>query len=147
MLYCDYDTYSAMGGTMSAEQYGLWGPRASRKIGELTLGRAEGHAADLETELADACAQMADAMQRLAAAKVAAPGLSSVNVDGYTESYMNPTELARTAYFLTRWDPTATVFCIGGCAEWSAMQISRCITKNMTPPSALMSGRMLSTRG
>ena len=90
MLYCDYDTYSAMGGTMSAEQYGLWGPRASRKIDELTLGRAEGHAADLEMELADA-------MQRLAAAKVAAPGLSSVNVDGYTESYMNPTELARTA--------------------------------------------------
>ena len=38
MLYCDYDTYSAMGGTMSAEQYGLWGPRASRKIDELTLG-------------------------------------------------------------------------------------------------------------
>ena len=97
MLYCDYDTYSAMGGTMSAEQYGLWGPRASRKIDELTLGRAEGHAADLETELADACAQMADAMQRLAAAKIAAPGLSSVNVDGYIESYMNPTELARTA--------------------------------------------------
>ena len=98
MLYCDYDTYSAMGGTMSAEQYGLWGPRASRKIDELTLGRAEGHAADLETELADACAQMADAMQRLAAAKVAAPGLSSVNVDGYTESYMNPTELAPGIY-------------------------------------------------
>lgn len=42
MLYCDYDTYSAMGGTMSAEQYGLWGPRASRKIDELTLGRARG---------------------------------------------------------------------------------------------------------
>ena len=63
----------------------------------LTLGRAEGHAADLETELADACAQMADVMQRLAAAKIAAPGLSSVNVDGYIESYMNPTELARTA--------------------------------------------------
>ena len=41
MLYCDYDTYSAMGGTMSAEQYGLWGPRASRKIDELTLGRAD----------------------------------------------------------------------------------------------------------
>ena len=55
MLYCDYDTYSAMGGTMSAEQYGLWGPRASRKIDELTLGRAEGHAADLKTELEDAC--------------------------------------------------------------------------------------------
>ena len=31
MLYCDYDTYSAMGGTMSAEQYGLWGPRAAPK--------------------------------------------------------------------------------------------------------------------
>ena len=75
----------------------MWGPRASRKIDELTLGRAEGHAADLETELADACAQMADVMQRLAAAKIAAPGLSSVNVDGYIESYMNPTELARTA--------------------------------------------------
>ena len=40
---------------------------------------------------------MADAMLRLAAAKIAAPGLSSVNVDGYIESYMNPTELARTA--------------------------------------------------
>ena len=25
MLYCDYDTYSAMGGTMSAEQYGFGG--------------------------------------------------------------------------------------------------------------------------
>lgn len=53
MLYCDYDTYSAMGGTMSAEQYGLWGPRASRKIRRADPPRAEGHAADLETELAD----------------------------------------------------------------------------------------------
>ena len=97
MLYCDYDTYAAMGGAMSAEQYGVWGPRASRKIDELTLGSAEGHAADLKTELEDACSQMADAMLRLAAAKIAAPGLSSVNVDGYIESYMNPTELARTA--------------------------------------------------
>ena len=59
MLYCDYDTYSAMGGTMSAEQYGLWGPRASRKIDELTLGRAEGHAADLKTDTAKAMPPLA----------------------------------------------------------------------------------------
>lgn len=97
MLYCDYAGYIAAGGTMSAEQYSLWGPRASRKIDELTLARAEGHAADLETELADACAQMADAMQRLATARMDVPGLSSVNVDGYIESYINPAELERAA--------------------------------------------------
>ena len=74
MLYCDYDTYTAMGGAMSAEQYGVWGPRASRKIDELTLGRAEGHAADLKTELEDACSQMADAMLQQSYAAVGAAG-------------------------------------------------------------------------
>lgn len=89
MLYCDYDTYSTMGGAMSAEQYGVWGPRASRKIDELTLGRAEGHAADLETELAEACGQMADAMLQQSKARSRSAGgvLTAASNDGYSESY------------------------------------------------------------
>lgn len=97
MLYCDYATYSAAGGSMSAEQYSVWGPRASRKIDELTLGRAEGHAADLKTELADACGQMADAMKAQAYARTASAGLAGVNVDGYSESYIAPADLTRAA--------------------------------------------------
>ena len=89
MLYCDYDTYAAMGGAMSAEQYGVWGPRASRKIDELTLGRAEGHAADLKTELEDACSQMADAMLQQSNARSRSAGglLTAASNDGYSESY------------------------------------------------------------
>ena len=102
MLYCDYDTYTAMGGAMSAEQYGVWGPRASRKIDELTgagtadhiadvltLGRAEGHAADLKTELEDACSQMADAMLQQSNARSRSAGglLTAASNDGYSESY------------------------------------------------------------
>lgn len=89
MLYCDYDTYSAMGGAMSAEQYGVWGPRASRKIDELTLGRAEGHAADLKTELEYACSQMADAMLQQSNARSRSAGglLTAASNDGYSESY------------------------------------------------------------
>ena len=89
MLYCDYDTYTAMGGAMSAEQYGVWGPRASRKLDELTLGRAEGHAADLKTELEDACSQMADAMLQQSNARSRSAGglLTAASNDGYSESY------------------------------------------------------------
>lgn len=89
MLYCDYDAYTAAGGTMTQQQYGVWGPRASRKIDELTLGRAEGHARDLAAELADACGQMADAMLRQAGARANSAGglLASASNDGYSETY------------------------------------------------------------
>lgn len=89
MLYCDYDAYTAAGGSMTEQQYGAWGPRASRKIDELTLGRAERHAEDLAAELADACGQMADAMLRQAQARASCAGglLASASNDGYSETY------------------------------------------------------------
>lgn len=88
MLYCDYETYTAQGGRMTAEQYGVWGPRASRKIDELTLGRAAAHAVDCAEALADACARMADSLQFQAGAMAArAGGVQSENNDGYSVSY------------------------------------------------------------
>ena len=99
MLYCDYDTYTANGGTMSAQQYGIWGQRASRKIDELTLGRAEAHAAELKAELADACGLMADAMLRQADIMRSSSGgmLTGANNDGYSESYAAGSNARRSA--------------------------------------------------
>ncbi len=88
MLYCDYATYVTLGGAMTETQYSVWGPRASRKIDELTYGRAESFATTLSTELADACAQIADLMMNAQSAQgLALQGIVSASNDGYGESY------------------------------------------------------------
>ena len=88
MLYCDYTTYVTLGGEMTAAQYSVWGPRASRKIDELTYGRAESFATTLSSELADACAQISDLMKNAQSAQgLALQGIVSASNDGYSESY------------------------------------------------------------
>lgn len=89
MLYCDYRSYVRMGGLMTEEQYQIWGSRATRKIDQLTMGRAQAHKLYLAGELADACGQMADAMQRQAAARASSASglLAGASTDGYSERY------------------------------------------------------------
>ena len=92
MLYCDYTRYLTAGGTMTNEQYAVYGARAGRMIDRLTLGRAaralEAHPDELAGPLADAAAQIADVLlQNAGAVRAAAAGLASANTDGYAESY------------------------------------------------------------
>lgn len=87
-MYCDYETYRAMGGHMTQAQFDLYGQRAAGRIDALTLGRAELYVAKLKDELARANAAMADLL--LAAetsSQAAACGLTAANTDGYSESY------------------------------------------------------------
>ncbi len=97
-MYCDYDEYRALGGQMSAEQYAVWGRRASRKIDALTLGRADARAKDLHDDLADACAQIADLLLRAQQTLLNACGgaIASVTTDGYSESYAQDASARRT---------------------------------------------------
>ncbi|WP_418710695.1 hypothetical protein [Allofournierella sp.] len=105
MLYCNYETYTAQGGRMTAQQYGVWGPRASRKIDELTLGRAPAHAQDCAEELADACAQLADLLLLQESRRQAGAGLlvASATTDGASETYLTGAQAAR-AVEQAAWD-------------------------------------------
>nr|DAP88972.1 MAG TPA: Head Tail Connector Protein [Caudoviricetes sp.] len=88
MLYCDYDAYRSLGGQAEESEITHWLLRASRKIDQLTYGRAERHAEDLTEVLADACAQIADAMRTGSEARDGGMrGLASVSNDGVSESY------------------------------------------------------------
>ena len=97
MLYCDYKTYTDRGGQMTAQQYGIWGPRASRKIDELTLGRAAAHAGDCAAELADACVQLADLLLLSDEKRRSGAGLllTGATTDGASESYLTGAQAAR----------------------------------------------------
>lgn len=89
-MYCTYDQYIELGGSMMEHEFSVWGPRASRKIDQLTMGRAKRHADDLSEELADACAQIADLLKRWADySKSDAARRVSANTDGYSESYIS----------------------------------------------------------
>lgn len=98
MVYCDYATYRAAGGTMSVEQFAIWSQRASRLIDRLTYGRASRHAEALSSELADACAQIADVLlEQISAELAAVRGVSSASNDGYSESYSDSGTAAKSA--------------------------------------------------
>ena len=87
-MYCTFDRYKALGGGMSEEQYGVYGPRAARRIDALTQGRAARFADAMADELAQANAAMADLL--LAAGegrRACAVGLSGFSNDGYSEQY------------------------------------------------------------
>ena len=88
MLYCDYDAYRSLGGQAEESEITHWLLRASRKIDQLTYGRAEGHTSDLAEELEDACAKIAEAMRTASGARDdGMRGLASVSNDGASESY------------------------------------------------------------
>lgn len=96
MLYCSYEDYAARGGLQTAEDYAVWGLRASRKIDALTMGRAAQYAEPLADELAEACARMADAMrQQEAGQELAMSAYTSESNDGYSISLRAPGELSR----------------------------------------------------
>ena len=90
MLYCEYETYRRGGGAMSPEEFDVWAPRASRAIDYLTYGRAEGRAADLAAELADACGQIAEQLRTVSEVQTRSGGglLASAGNDGVSESYV-----------------------------------------------------------
>lgn len=98
MVYCDYVSYTEAGGTMSCEQFAIWSKRASRLIDRLTYGRASRYAEALSSELADACAQIADILlEQSGAEKAAVRGVSSASNDGYSESYFDTGTVAKSA--------------------------------------------------
>lgn len=85
-MYCTFDRYKALGGGMSEEQYGVYGPRAARRIDDLTQGRAARFADTLAAELAQANADMADLLAASGHCGAAA-GLTGFSNDGYSEQY------------------------------------------------------------
>lgn len=83
---------------MSEEQFVIWSERASRLINRLTYGRASRYAEVLSSELADACAQIADVLfEQSNAEKTIARGISSASNDGYSESYFETSTVAKSA--------------------------------------------------
>lgn len=93
-MYCTYDQYIELGGSMMEHEFSVWGPRASRKIDQLTMGRAKRHADDLSEELADACAQIAGLLKREADYRDSDGGrLASANTDGYSVSYLSAADV------------------------------------------------------
>lgn len=92
MMYCDYETYVDRGGTMESDAWEIWGSRASRKIDQLTHGRAERCSKAQSSELADACAQIADIIAQADTARRRSLGISSASTDGYSETYADPAQ-------------------------------------------------------
>ena len=89
MLYCTYTQYQASGGTLDEAAFTPLCARASKLIDRYTFGRAESHAKVCEScaaMLADACAQIIDAMSAAQSA-CAVPGASSVSNDGYSVTF------------------------------------------------------------
>ena len=100
-MYCTYDQYISLGGSMTDAEYAVWGPRASRVIDRLTFGRIKRCKLPDEVmeAIADACAQIADLMQvqDKARRKSYAGALASANTDGYSESYVSASDAAQSA--------------------------------------------------
>ena len=87
-MYCPFDMYKTMGGSMTEEQYRVYGFRAAREIDALTLGRAERPADHLYKELARANAAIAGILMSAGEARRrGAAGIASANTDGFSESY------------------------------------------------------------
>lgn len=97
-MYCTYEQYRAAGGSMTAEEFAVWGPRASRMMDRMTMGRIKRRTADLPEEVADAvadaCAQIADALKEQGRIRRSSGsgGRASANTDGYSESYASAAE-------------------------------------------------------
>ena len=95
MLYLTYaDYHNKYGGLMTAQQYAVFGARASGTIDRLTLGRAapalEDHP-DLKEPLEAACFQIADILHtKYMAAQRAVQGIArAATTDGYSEQYLD----------------------------------------------------------
>lgn len=87
-MYAEYTAYLRYGGTMSEEQYLVYGARAASQIDRLTLGRAARYAAVLSAELQYANAAMADLLRNADEARQRGTlGVTAANTDGYSESY------------------------------------------------------------
>ena len=93
MLYCSYDQYKAGGGTLEEAAFDPLCAQASRLIDRFTFGRAEPHAAacsDCKAALAVACVAIVQKFEQSNAAQAssgAAPGVVSVNNDGFAVTF------------------------------------------------------------
>lgn len=99
MAYCTHEQYKAMGGSLEEACFAIWAERASRLIDRLTFGKAEQYAGKVPAELADACAQIADYLQRQREVqnKTAFGAVASANNDGYSESYSSSAATSESA--------------------------------------------------
>lgn len=93
MLYCTYEQYQTAGGTLDEAAFTPLCFRASKLIDRATFGRAEAHTkgcADCAEALAMACASIVQSLERAEAARAAtgyAPGVTSVNNDGFAVTF------------------------------------------------------------
>lgn len=93
MLYCTYEQYQKVGGTLDEAAFTPLCFRASKLIDRATFGRAEAHTkgcADCAEALAMACASIVQSLERAEAARAAtgyAPGVTSVNNDGFAVTF------------------------------------------------------------
>lgn len=93
MLYCTYEQYREAGGTLDEAAFDTLCARASRLIDRHTFGRAGSHAkvcTDCAEALAMACASIVQSLERAEAARAAtgyAPGVTSVNNDGFAVTF------------------------------------------------------------
>ena len=93
MLYCTYEQYREAGGTLDEAAFDTLCARASRLIDRHTFGRAEAHAkgcTDCADALAVACAAIVQSLERAEAVRAAtgyAPGVTSVNNDGFAVTF------------------------------------------------------------
>ena len=93
MLYCTYEQYREAGGTLDEAAFTPLCFRASKLIDRATFGRAEAHTkgcADCAEALAMACASIVQSLERAEAARAAtgyAPGVTSVNNDGFAVTF------------------------------------------------------------
>lgn len=93
MLYCSYDQYKAGGGTLDAAAFDPLCAQASKLIDRYTFGRAEPHAAacsDCKAALAVACVAIVQKFEQsnaVTASSGAAPGVVSVNNDGFAVTF------------------------------------------------------------
>lgn len=103
MLYCTYDDYQAAGGTLEQDAFTPLCFRASKLIDRMTFGRAESHATTCERcaeDLRQAAVQIIRMLGQLDAVKTStgyAPGVSSVNNDGYAVTFADGALAERTA--------------------------------------------------
>ena len=103
MIYCTYSQYTAAGGTLEEAAFTPLSIRASKLIDRLTFGRAESHAKVCERcreDLVHAAVQIITLLAQVDAAKTStgyAPGVSSVNNDGFAVTFADGALAERTA--------------------------------------------------
>jgi hypothetical protein len=102
MIYCSYSQYQEFGGQLAESTWQIWATRASRTIDRLTYGRAEAYAEKLNLELADACAQITDALYRCQQVTVRGLGLAAASNDGISETYLDGSAAVRSENTIAR---------------------------------------------